>query len=83
LGLGEIDLIDFQLMDFYLSVLVKTAPVAFYAYKRTKSHLPIAMNFAADLPPAMVAADHEFTVQMFVDVARALSARAGVSAARR
>jgi hypothetical protein len=78
LGLGEIDLVD-----FYLSVLVKTAPVAFYAYKRTKSHLPIAMNFAAELPPAMVAPDHEFTVQMFVDVARALSARAGVSAARR
>ncbi len=78
MGLGEIDLVD-----FYLSVLVKTAPVAFYAYKRTKSHLPIAMNFAAELSSAMVTADHEFTVQVFVDVVRALSVSTGVSAARR
>jgi hypothetical protein len=77
-GLGEIDLMDFQ-----LSVLIKPASVAFYAYKRAKSHLPIAMNFAAELPPAMVAPDHEFTVQVLIDVARALSVRPGVSAARR
>jgi hypothetical protein len=75
-------------MNFQLRVLVKPAPVAFYAYKRAKSHLPIAMNFADELSPAMVASDHEFTVQVFgdvvfVDLARALSARTGVSAARR
>jgi hypothetical protein len=78
LGLCEIDLMDFQ-----LSILVKPAPVAFYAYKRAKSHLPITMKFAAELLPAMVASDHEFTVRVFVDVAGALSVRTGAFAACR
>jgi hypothetical protein len=65
--------------DFQPGPVAEPAPVAIQAFRRAKSHLPIAMNVSIKLSPAMVAPHHELTVQVFIDVARAFSVMTGVS----
>ena len=67
--------------DFQPGPVAEPAPIAIQAFRRAKSHLPIAMNVSIKLSPAMVAPHHELTVQVRIDVARAFSVMTGVSTA--
>jgi hypothetical protein len=62
-------------------VVIESAPVPVHTGRRTKSHLPIAMDFMAKLAPAMIALDHDLLIHEFAGTLRLLTATIGVAAA--
>jgi len=53
-------------------VVIQPPPVRVHTDWRTKSHLPIAMDFMAELAAAMIALHHDLTVPEFAAALRLL-----------
>jgi hypothetical protein len=64
-----------------LGVVIKPMPVRIHTGRRTKSHLPIAMDSMAKLASAMIALDHDLTIHEFTGTTRLFAVTIGVAAA--
>jgi hypothetical protein len=53
-------------------VVIQPVPVRIHTGRRTKSHLPIALDFMAELAAAMIALNHDLTVPEFAAMLRLL-----------